>query len=146
MYRNHSFLHLDALGVLMGRFDADTEVERRDLVEAAIRAHRDRGSAFTTMQTPTGADDEPEPWIQFAADESVLNLDCTDEEYHRLEGLLDEFGGMTITERHTPDDVDGTNVRIGARVDDGRIAQFVERCFREVYDRPDDYRLWVTDV
>ncbi|UWG48629.1 Uncharacterized protein HSRCO_2364 [Halanaeroarchaeum sp. HSR-CO] len=130
----------------MGRFDADTETDRVELVVDAIRAHRERNSRFTTLQTPTDADDDPEPWIQFDARESLLNLDCTDEELHRLEGLFDEFGGMTIHERTAPADVDGTNVRIRTRVDDERIAQFVEQCFRRVYERPVDYRLWVTAV
>lgn len=129
----------------MGRFDADTEADRLDLVVDAIRAHRDRGSAFTTVQTPA-KEDEPEPWVQFDADASLLNLDCTDEELDRLEDLLEEFGGMTIHERASPDDLEGTNVRITARVDDERIAQFVEQCFRHVYDRPEDYRLWVTTI
>ncbi|MGM0398690.1 MAG: hypothetical protein ACQEQY_06805 [Halobacteriota archaeon] len=130
----------------MSRFDAHTDADRVALVVDAIRAHRERASGFTTLQTPTDADDEPEPWIQFDAEESLLNLDCTDAELKRLEALLDEFGGMTIHERNTPADVDGTNVRIRTRVDDERVAQFVERCFREVYERPADYRLWVTAI
>lgn len=129
----------------MGRFDATTEGERRDLVVDAIQAHRERESAFTTVQsTPT--DDEPAPWVQFDASESLLNLDCTDEELDRLDALLSEFGGCTIHERTNPENAAGTNVRIRARVDDGRVAQLVERLFRDVYDRPADYRLWVTDV
>ena len=130
----------------MSRFHADTTEDRRDLVADAIRAHRERGSRFTTFQTPADRDDEPDPWIQFAAPETLVNLDCTDAEFTRLEALLDEFGGCTIDARTSPEDVDGTNVRIEMRVDDERIAQFVDRCFREVYDQPEEYRLWVTDV
>jgi hypothetical protein len=128
----------------MSRFHADTEDERRELIADAIRAHRDRGSRFTTFQTPADQDDVPDPWIQYAAPETLVNLDCTDDEFTRLEALLEEFGGCTIRERTTPDDADGTNVRIEMPVDDERIAQFVNRSFREVYDRPNDYRLWVT--
>ncbi|MFW5919003.1 MAG: hypothetical protein ACOCSF_02260 [Halanaeroarchaeum sp.] len=130
----------------MSRFHADTEDERRDLVVDAIGAHRERGSRFTTFQTPAKDEDDPDPWIQFAAMDSLVNLDCTDDEFARLETLLSEFGGCTIRERTTPEDADGTNVRIEMRVDDHRVAQFVDRCFREVYGRPSDYRLWVTDI
>lgn len=130
----------------MSRFHADTEDERRDLIVDAIRAHRERGSRFTTFQTPADRDDEPDPWIQFAAPETLVNLDCTDDEFARLEALLDEFGGCTIRERTTPEDADGTNVRIEMHVDDDRVAQFVDRCFREVYDQSAVYRLWVTDI
>ena len=130
----------------MGRFDADTDADRLDLVTDAIHAHRDRGSAFITVQTSADAPDEPAPWIQFDAETAVVNLDCTDDELDRLEGLLGEFGGCTIHERTAPEDADGTNVRVRARVDDARVAQLIERCFREVYERPADYRLWVTEI
>lgn len=129
----------------MGRFDADTEADRLELVVDAIQGHRERESGFITVTAPT-SDDDPDPWIQFDARDSLCNLDCTDQELRRLEALLDDFGGLTIHERTTPDDADGTNVRIEARVDDERIAQFVDQCFREVYELPDDYALWVTDI
>jgi len=129
----------------MGRFDAATGDERRDLVVDAIHAHRERESQFTTFETGrTG--DEPAPWVQFAAPDSILNLDCTDDELDRLDALLGDFGGCTVHERTSPGEAEGTNVRIETRVDDGRVAQLVERVFREVYDQPEDYRLWATAV
>lgn len=130
----------------MSRFHAGTCEDRHDLVVDAIRAHRQRGSRFTTFQTPTDQAEAPDPWVQFAAAESLLNLDCTDDEFTRLDALLDEFGGCRIDTRTSPEDVDGTNVRIEMRVDDERVAQFVDRCFREVFGRSEEYRLWVTDV
>ncbi|MFB6125501.1 MAG: hypothetical protein ABEJ59_06040 [Halanaeroarchaeum sp.] len=127
----------------MTRFDADSPAERRDLVADAIAAHRERDSAFCTL---TADADRPAPWVQFDAHESLLNLDCTDGEYDRLETLLTEVGGLTVSERSSPEDVDGTNVRLRARVDDARLAQLVERLFREVYDLPASFRLWATAV
>ena len=130
----------------MSRFHADTTEGRRELIVDAIRAHRDRGSRFTTFQTPADHDDAPDPWIQYAAPETLVNLDCTDDEFARLDALLEEFGGCTIRERTTPEDAEGTNVRIEMSVDDDRVAQFVDRCFRKVYDRPSNYHLWVTTI
>ncbi|MFB6132983.1 MAG: hypothetical protein ABEJ44_06235 [Halanaeroarchaeum sp.] len=130
----------------MGRFDADARTERVDLVVDAIRAHRERGSRFVTVEAPVDDAEEPDPWIQFDGNEELLNLDCSDEELHRLERVLHDFGGCLIDERTSPDDVSGTNVRVRTRVDDERVAQLVERCFRDVFGRPADYRLWVTEL
>lgn len=128
----------------MGRFDADTETERIDLVVDAIRGHRERESGFITIETPVEDPEKPDPWIQYDATDELLNVDCTDDELARLEAVLDDVGGCRIHERTSPDDVEGTNVRIRTQVDDERVAQLVERCFRDVYDRSADYRLWVT--
>ncbi|MFB6082534.1 MAG: hypothetical protein ABEJ67_06905 [Halanaeroarchaeum sp.] len=129
----------------MTRFDADTADERIDLVADLIAAHRERESAFCTVVAEPDSDEAAAPWVQFDARESLLNLDCTAEEVARLERFVTEVGGLTIAERTSPEDVDGTNVRLRARVDDRRIAQLVERCFREVYDRPASYHLWATE-
>lgn len=98
-----------------------------------------------------GADDEgdgngevPPPWIQFS--EKTFNLDCTDEELSRLHDLLDDYPEFRIDERETPEDADGTNVRISARSDANRLADFVDRAFLKVYDQPDDYRAWVVQI
>ncbi|ESP88943.1 hypothetical protein [Candidatus Halobonum tyrrellensis] len=92
------------------------------------------------------ASDEPAapPWVQFAED--TFNLDCTGEELDRLESTLDDFPEFRIDALDSPDETDGTNVRISARSDANRLAEFLDRTFREVYDRPEDYRAWVTQV
>ncbi|WP_327052950.1 hypothetical protein [Halomicrococcus gelatinilyticus] len=151
----------------MTRFSAATPTERQKLFADAVLAHRERASAFCTMQaTPpdagetgegdgggaTGddaddADDAAEsfpPWVQFG--ERTLNLDCTDAELDRLKDLVGEFPAFKIEQLESPEEAEGTNVRISAKADANRIAQFVERTFREVYDRPEGYVAWVTEV
>ena len=142
----------------MTRFDAATADARRELFADAIRAHDERGSAFLTVETEAVevsataenseevAGDEPAdaPWVQFA--DGVLNLDCTDDELSRLKSLLDEYAEFRIDELTRPEETEGTNVRISARTDPERVAEFVGRIFREVYEYPKDYRAWVVAV
>ena len=137
----------------MTRFDADTPTERRKLFAEAVTAHRKRGSPFLTVEIASdpaldGTDDDgdplPGPWIQFA--EKTFNLDVTDDERERLEALLDDFREFRIDEVSSPEESEGTNVRITARSDANRLAGFVDRAFQEVYGRDEDYRAWVTQV
>ena len=137
----------------MTRFDAATANERRELFADAIRAHDERSSAFLTIETERDDSEESEgateseppiPWVQFA--DGVLNLDCTDTEFDGLKSLLSSVSQFTIEELESPENVDGTNVRISARADPERVAEFVDRIFLDVYERPEDYRAWVTAV
>jgi len=148
----------------MTRFAATEPRERRKLIVDAITAHRERGSDFLTVEADpvegesreapatddeSEADDEsddptPPPWIQFA--DRTFNLDCTDEELARLDSLLEEFPEFRIDQRASPENADGTNVRITARSDANRLASFVDRAFRTVYGRGEDYRLWAVEV
>lgn len=127
----------------MTRFDADTPTDRRKLFVDAITAHRERDSAFLTVEAETDPD-ELSPWIQISQD--TLNMDCTDEELDRLKDLIGEFPSFTIDEMTRPDEAEGTNVRVVGRGDANRVAQFVDRAFVEVYDRTDEYRAWVVEV
>ena len=131
----------------MTRFDATDPTERRKLFVDAVRAHRQRGSAFCTVEsarTDADGEDDPLPWVQFA--DRTFNLDCTDDELDRLTDLLEDFPEFRVEAMESPDDADGTNVRVTARSDENRLAAFVDRVFRAVYQRPDDYRAWVTAV
>ena len=145
----------------MTRFDAADPGERRKLFADAVAAHRTRGSAFLTVEAELteaereagnesdadgdDADAEPtRPWLQFA--DQTFNLDCTDEELDRLKALVGEFPEFRIDEMESPEEAEGTNVRITARSDANRLAQFVDRAFREVYGREGDYRAWVTEI
>ena len=139
----------------MTRFDAADPTERRKLFADAVTAHRKRGSAYLTVEaelTETEREREGEdedgdavpPWVQFA--DQTFNVDCTDEELERLKALLEEFPEFRIDQLESPEEAEGTNVRITARSDANRLAGFVERAFREVYGRDDDYRAWVTEI
>ena len=127
----------------MTRFDAATEETRRELFADAIRAHEARESAFLTVETGT-QDEGRSPWLQFA--EGIVNVDCTDDELDRVKELLNDYPAFRIEELESPEDADGTNVRIAARADPERVAEFVDRLFTDVYERPTDYRAWIAAV
>ncbi|MFB6108287.1 MAG: hypothetical protein ABEJ82_05530 [Haloplanus sp.] len=144
----------------MTRFDADTAPERRKLFAEAILAHRTRGSRFLTVEVDAddvageaeGTSDDAEseegtpltPWIQFA--DQTFNLDCTDAELDRLKDLLSDFPEFRIDQLERPEDAEGTNVRVTARSDANRLAQFADRALRTVYGLDEDYRAWVVQV
>ncbi|MGM0590065.1 MAG: hypothetical protein ACQETI_00305 [Halobacteriota archaeon] len=132
----------------MTRFVADTPRERRKLFADAVLAHRERGSAFLTVEVDPLSDESgdplPAPWIQFA--ERTFNLDCTEAELERLETMLDDFPEFRIDQLERPEEAAGTNVRITARSDANRLAGFIDRAFQEVYERDADYRAWVVTV
>jgi hypothetical protein len=132
----------------MTRFEADTPAERRKLFADAVVAHRNRGSAFLTIEADPLEDDDgdeqPAPWVQFA--EKTFNMDCSAEELDRLKELLAEFPEFRIDQIESPDEAEGTNVRITARSDANRLAGFVDRAFQEVYERGEGYRAWVVAV
>lgn len=140
----------------MTRFDAADPTERRRLYVDAITAHRDRGSGFLTLEVDDesladGTDDGPDPdpslgvpWIQFG--DGTINLDCTDDELEVLKALLEEFPAFKIDDLTRPEEADGTNVRISAKADPNRIAQFIDDVFLEVYELPSTVRVWLVDV
>lgn len=149
----------------MTRFDADTPTERRKLIADAVVAHRERDSAFLTVEAdPTEAEREAEaaleeadadegpvaadvpttPWMQFA--DRTFNLDCTDEELTALKSLLNEFPEFRIDQLDQPEEAAGTNVRISARADPNRLAMFADRVFQAVYGREEDYRVWIVEI
>ncbi len=132
----------------MTRFDAATETERLKLFADAATAHRSRSSEVMTVDVDPDSDvtdgGEIPPWIQLAGTELVL--DCTDAELERLKALLGEFPEFRIDELVSPEEAEGTNAVVTARSDANRVAGFVERAFREVYQLEPDYRAWVTQV
>lgn len=136
----------------MTRFAAQTPAERRQLIVDAIVAHRERASAFLTIEAdPTALEDASDvdtdlgiPWVQFA--DGIVSIDCTDAELERLKSLLPTFPAFKIDELVRPEDAEGTHARISAKADPNRIAQFCEAIFLRVYQCPEDSRLWVTAV
>lgn len=143
----------------MTRFDAATPDDRRALFASAVRAHDERDSPFITIEPePTAAEeaaatdedlppDAPEhtvPWLQLA--DRTVNLDCTDDELAALKELLEAYPAFLIDELTRPEEAHGTNVRITARADPERLADFFDRVFQEVYGREEDYRAWVVEL
>lgn len=146
----------------MSRFAADTPEERRALLADAIQAHRERDSPFVTFEAEpadkdggvdgngdddgAGAAESPTPWIQYADDEGLLNLDCTDAELPAIEAVIDEFGGASVADRTSPAEADGTNLKIQVRGDDERVAMLGASFFRDGFGLPVDYQLWVIEL
>lgn len=147
----------------MTRFDANDATTRRELVADAVRAHRDRESAFLTVEADRavpGEENENEnenqgegendlarpPWVQYDIAEGLLNLDCTDDELDALNSLVGEYPEFRVEELTRPEEANGVNARILARTDPDRVGGFVEAVFRRVYGFPADYRLWVVGV
>ncbi|KTG09476.1 hypothetical protein AUR64_17025 [Haloprofundus marisrubri] len=137
----------------MTRFDAETPSERRKLFADAVSAHRTRASDFLTIQVDaaeepeleeTEVDDPTPPWLQFF--QQTVNVDCTDAELDRLKQLVGDYPEFRIDELETPEDAEGTNVRITARADPNRLADFFERTFQDVYGYGEEYRVWVVAV
>ena len=132
----------------MTRFDAATESERLSLFADAAAAHRARSSDVMTVDVDPDSDTsdggELPPWIQLVGTEIVM--DCTDEELDRLKGLLGEFPEFRIDELVSPEEAEGTNAVITARSDANRVAGFIERAFRKVYELEPEYRVWVTAI
>ena len=132
----------------MTRFDAATESERLSLFADAAAAHRARSSDVMTVDVDPDSDTsdggELPPWIQLVGTEIVM--DCTDEELDRLKGLLGEFPEFRIDELVSPEEAEGTNAVITARSDANRVAGFIERAFRKVYELEPEYKVWVTAI
>ena len=132
----------------MTRFDAATEAERLKLFADGAAAHRARSSDVLTVDVDPDSDDteggEVPPWIQLAGTELIM--DCTDDELERLKDLLSEFPEFRIDELVSPEEAEGTNAVVTARSDANRVAGFVERAFREVYELDEEYRAWVTAI
>jgi hypothetical protein len=132
----------------MTRFDAASEDERLRLFADAAAAHRARSGDVMTVDVDPDSDDteggEVPPWIQLAGTELIM--DCTDDELDRLKDLLSEFPEFRIDELVSPEEAEGTNAVVTARSDANRVAGFVERAFREVYELDEEYRAWVTAI
>jgi len=136
----------------MTRFAAAESTERRKLYVDAITAHRDRGHGFVTLEVdPESIADhdgtDPDlgvPWIQFS--DGTVNLDCTESELDELKSVLGAFPAFKIDEIHRPEGAEGVNVRVSAKADPNRIAQFIDTVFQRVYDLPAEGRVWVVDL
>ncbi|WP_224268457.1 hypothetical protein [Haloprofundus salinisoli] len=135
----------------MTRFDAADPAERRKLFADAVSAHRTRASDFLTIQVDAaeeperdGVEDPRPPWVQFF--QQTVNVDCTEAELDRLKKLVGDYPEFRIDELERPEEAEGTNVRITARADPNRLADFFDRTIREVYGYGEDYRAWVVAV
>lgn len=128
---------------------AEDPGSRRTLVVRAVTAHRREGGGpvvFTAGDaTPDdSAADDPtadDPTVaRLEYEDRVLVLDLSDEERERLATLLDDFPVFKVKQPETRKAPDGT-VYVSAIADPKHLADFVEDCFRRVYDREEDYRL-----
>lgn len=137
----------------MTRFAESTREGRLELLADGIAAHRERESLYVTAEAVAEASDEagPDPdskapWIQYRDPDSLLNLDCTDEELPAVQAAIEDLGGATVTERQSPEEAAGTNLKVSVRGDDQRVAMAIESLFRKGFGLPEDYRLWVVEI
>ena len=131
----------------MSRFDAADPAARRKLFTAAVSAHRERASEFCTFEpasAPPGSDEALVPWIQFGA--RTVSMDCTDAELERLKTLVDDYPDFRIADLQRPETAEGTHARVSSRSDANRLAGFIDEAFRQVFDYPEDYRVWVAAI
>lgn len=132
----------------MSRFEASNPSKRRELISAAVAAHRERSSRFCTFEPDradvTDGDDLGVPWVQCSGER--ISFDCTADELERSKGLLDAYQRYSVEEIVRPDDAAGNNVTVSTTEDRARIAEFVDDLFVEVFELPTEYRLWVAAV
>ena len=130
----------------MNRFRASTPDDRRVLFREALEAHRERDSAFLTLEAAPDDDRPgPPPWIQYRAADETLNLDCTEEEREAVQGLLADVGGATVAARESVED-GGVNLRVTVRGDDERLAGILERLFVDGFDLDASVPVWAAAV
>jgi hypothetical protein len=130
----------------MNRFRASTPEDRRALFRAAIEAHRERDSAFLTLEAAPDDDRAgPPPWIQYRAVDETLNLDCTEDELEAVQALIADIGGATVTARESVED-GGVNLNITVRGDDERLAAIFERLFVDGFDLDASVQVWAAAV
>lgn len=112
---------------------ASTSTDRRKLVVRAVQAHRKEGG------DPVGfhAGDD-----RVTYDDRLLELAVDDAERERLDALLVEYPVFKLKQPETRKAPEGT-VFVSAIADPKHLADFVEDCFRRVYDHDDDYALAV---
>lgn len=130
----------------MTRFAADSRADRLALVADGIRAHAQRDSPFVTVQAEPGEAMAVAPWVQYSAVDGLVNLDCRNDELDAVESAIDSVGGASVAEQTSPEDSDGTNLRITIHGDPERVAMLIEAIFREGFGLAEDYRLWVVEL
>lgn len=130
----------------MTRFAADTPSDRQKLFAEGIEAHRERASPFVTIEAELPGEGTVPPWVQYVAEDQLLNLDCRESEVGDIEAVLSDFGGASISERASPEEADGVNIRIRVSGDTERVAMLMEELFRTGFGLPEDYRAWVVEV
>jgi hypothetical protein len=111
---------------------ATTPTDRRKRVVRAVMAHRKDGTPATFV-----AGD-----VRVTYDDRLLELTVDEAERDRLDVLLAEYPVFKVKQPETRKAPEGTVV-VSAIADPKHLADFVDDCFRQVYDRTDDYPLVV---
>ena len=115
---------------------ATTPTDRRKRVVRAVMAHRKDGDPVTFR-----ADDPPED-ARVTYDDRLLELAVSAAERDRLDAFLAEYPVFKVKQPETRKAPEGT-VFVSAIADPKHLADFVEDCFRQVYDRGEGYGLSV---
>ncbi|WP_255195392.1 hypothetical protein [Halorarius litoreus] len=111
---------------------ATTPTDRRKLVVSAVLTHRKQGTPAVFH-----ADG-----VRLAYDDRLLELSVSPAARDRLDDLLAEYPVFKVKQPETRKAPDGT-VFVSAIADPKHLADFVEDCFRRVYEREKAYALTV---
>ncbi len=109
--------------------------DRRTRIANAIVAHRRAGS-----ESPVGLTAPDGPTVTYCDREIVVHVDA--DERDRLDALLSAFPVFKIAQPATRKAPDG-EVHCSAIADPKHAADFCDRLFLDVFERPDDYELQV---
>lgn len=157
----------------MTRFDANEPAQRRALAAEAVIAHRKRASEAAVFEVYPGSDangraEEPgsgggvdgasqdtdrdagvggdtRELLRLVYAQGVITVECTPDERERLDALLKDFPVFKLQQPETRKAPDGT-VHVSAVADPKHAADFLDAAFRQVYDQPEEYRLWIAQV
>jgi hypothetical protein len=120
----------------MTRFEATEARDRLGLAVDAITAHRLRDSEGVTFESDEGR-------VEYA--DRTLTLTVEPDERERLDALLEEFPVFKIEQPATRKAPEGV-VHVSAIADPKHAADFVDACFRSVFEAEADYELRVVRV
>lgn len=117
-----------------------TPAERRTAIARAIVSHRNAGHESPVRLAADGDDGTACPAVEY--EDRLVTVTVDDSERERLDALLSEFPVFKIAQPETRKAPDGV-VHVSAIADPKHAADFLDRLFLDVFERPADYPLVV---
>jgi hypothetical protein len=117
--------------------DGESAIERRTRIAEAITAHRRAGSQSPVLVAVAAEDP---PYVEYCDREIVVRVEEADRD--RLDALLDDFPVFKIAQPATRKAPAG-EIHVSAIADPKHAADFLDRLFLDVFERPAGYALRV---
>jgi hypothetical protein len=117
--------------------DGESAIERRTRIAEAITAHRRAGSQSPVLVAVAAEDP---PYVEYCDREIVVRVEEADRD--RLDALLDDFPVFKIAQPATRKAPAG-EIHVSAIADPKHAADFLDRLFLDVFERPARYALRV---